>query len=76
VLRGTRMPVDAIVGNFDCDYDMSVAEISEQFEIPHSCSGNFDLREDSSRCASCLITTFRSAFSSPSRVIDWVNHCQ
>ena len=33
VLRGTRMPVDAIVGNFD--YDMSVAEISEQFEIPH-----------------------------------------
>jgi uncharacterized protein (DUF433 family) len=32
VLRGTRMPVDAIVHNFDCG--MSVAEISEQFEIP------------------------------------------
>ena len=31
VLRGTRMPVDAIVGNFD--YGLSVAEISEQFEI-------------------------------------------
>jgi uncharacterized protein (DUF433 family) len=32
VLRGTRMPVDAIVDNFD--YGMSVAEIAEQFEIP------------------------------------------
>jgi len=32
VLRGTRMPVSAIVDNFD--YGMSVAEISEQFEIP------------------------------------------
>ena len=32
VLRGTRMPVNAIVDNFD--YGMSVAEISEQFEIP------------------------------------------
>ena len=31
VLRGTRMPVSAIVDNFD--YGMSVAEISEQFEI-------------------------------------------
>ena len=31
VLRGTRMPVNAIVDNFD--YGMSVAEISEQFEI-------------------------------------------
>jgi uncharacterized protein (DUF433 family) len=31
VLRGTRMPVKAIVDNFD--YGMSVAEISEQFEI-------------------------------------------
>ena len=31
VLRGTRMPVNAIVGNFD--YGLSVAEISEQFEI-------------------------------------------
>jgi uncharacterized protein (DUF433 family) len=32
VLRGTRMPVSAIVDNFD--YGVSVAEISEQFEIP------------------------------------------
>jgi uncharacterized protein (DUF433 family) len=32
VLRGTRMPVAAIVDNFD--YGVSVAEISEQFEIP------------------------------------------
>ena len=32
VLRGTRMPVNAIVDNFDSG--MSVAEISEQFEIP------------------------------------------
>lgn len=31
VLRGTRMPVSAIVDNFD--YGVSVAEISEQFEI-------------------------------------------
>lgn len=32
VLRGTRMPANAIVENFD--YGMSVAEISEQFELP------------------------------------------
>ncbi len=32
VLRGTRMPANAIVENFD--YGVSVAEISEQFEIP------------------------------------------
>lgn len=32
VLRGTRMPVNAIVDN--SAYGMSVAEISEQFEIP------------------------------------------
>ena len=32
VLRGTRMPVNAIVDNFD--FGMSVAEIAEQFEIP------------------------------------------
>lgn len=31
VLRGTRLPVSAIVGNFD--YGLSVAEIAEQFEI-------------------------------------------
>jgi len=35
VLRGTRMPVSAIVDNFD--YGMSVAEIAEQFEIPSYC---------------------------------------
>jgi len=32
VLRGTRMPVSAIIDNFD--YGVSVAEISEQFQIP------------------------------------------
>ncbi len=32
VLRGTRMPVNAIVDN--SDYGVSVAEIAEQFEIP------------------------------------------
>jgi uncharacterized protein (DUF433 family) len=32
VLRGTRMSVNAIVDNFD--YGVSVAEISEQFEVP------------------------------------------
>ncbi len=32
VLRGTRMPVEAIVDNFD--YGVSVAEIAEQFEVP------------------------------------------
>jgi uncharacterized protein (DUF433 family) len=32
VLCGTRMPVNAIVDNFD--YGVSVAEIAEQFEIP------------------------------------------
>jgi len=35
VLRGTRMPAQAIVDNFD--YGMSVAEISEQFEVPQDC---------------------------------------
>jgi uncharacterized protein (DUF433 family) len=32
VLRDTRMPVDAIVDNFD--YGVSAAEIAEQFEVP------------------------------------------
>jgi uncharacterized protein (DUF433 family) len=32
VLRGTRMPVHAIVDNFD--YGVSVAEIAEQFQLP------------------------------------------
>lgn len=32
VLRGTRMPVNAIVDNFE--YGASAAEIAEQFEIP------------------------------------------
>ena len=32
VLRGTRMPVNAIVDNFD--YGLTVAEISEQFDVP------------------------------------------
>ena len=32
VLRGTRMPVSAIIDNFD--YGVSVEEIAEQFEVP------------------------------------------
>jgi uncharacterized protein (DUF433 family) len=32
VLRGTRLPVSAIVDNFG--YGVSVTEISEQFEVP------------------------------------------
>jgi uncharacterized protein (DUF433 family) len=32
VLRDTRMPVGAIVDNFD--FGVSVAEIAEQFEVP------------------------------------------
>ena len=32
VLRGTRMPADAIVDNFD--YGVSVSEIAKQFELP------------------------------------------
>ena len=31
VLRGTRMPADAIVDNFD--YGLSISEIAEQFEL-------------------------------------------
>jgi uncharacterized protein (DUF433 family) len=31
VLRGTRMPADAIVDNFD--FDLSAAEIAKQFEL-------------------------------------------
>jgi uncharacterized protein (DUF433 family) len=31
VLRGTRLPVNAIVDNFD--YGVSAAEIAEQFEV-------------------------------------------
>jgi len=32
VLRGTRLPVDAIVGN--AAYGMSAEEISEEFQVP------------------------------------------
>jgi uncharacterized protein (DUF433 family) len=32
VLRGTRMPANAIVDNFD--YGLTVSEIAEQFELP------------------------------------------
>ena len=35
VLRGTRMPVDAIVDNFDCG--LGEAEIAEQFELAPEC---------------------------------------
>jgi uncharacterized protein (DUF433 family) len=32
VLRGTRMPVDAIIDNFD--HGLTAVEIAEQFEVP------------------------------------------
>lgn len=32
VLRGTRMPADAIVDNFD--FGLNAAEIAKQFELP------------------------------------------
>ncbi len=32
VLRGTRMPVSAIIDHFN--YGLTIAEIAEQFEIP------------------------------------------
>lgn len=35
VLRGTRMPVDTIIDNFQ--FGLTVAEISEQFELPPEC---------------------------------------
>ncbi len=35
VLRGTRMPVSAIIDNLQ--YGVSVGEISEQFEIARDC---------------------------------------
>jgi uncharacterized protein (DUF433 family) len=35
VLRGTRMPVDAIIDNFD--YGVSASEIAEQFELAPEC---------------------------------------
>jgi uncharacterized protein (DUF433 family) len=35
VLRGTRMPVDAIVDNYD--FGLGIAEIAEQFEISPDC---------------------------------------
>jgi uncharacterized protein (DUF433 family) len=39
VLRGTRLPVSAIVYNFD--YGLTVAEIAEQFEVPPDPSKRF-----------------------------------
>lgn len=35
VLHGSRMPVNAIIDNFD--YGVSVPEIAEQFELPLDC---------------------------------------
>ncbi len=35
VLRGTRLPVSALVDNFD--YGVSIAEIAEQFEVSLGC---------------------------------------
>ena len=50
---------DAIVDNFD--YDMSVEEIAEQFEIPPELvEADIGVRQESPRCASCLIRTFQS----------------
>jgi uncharacterized protein (DUF433 family) len=34
VLRGTRLPADAIIDNFD--YGLSVTEIAVQFEVPQN----------------------------------------
>ena len=57
VLRGTRMPVAAIVDNFD--YGVSVGEIAEQFELPlESHRRDCGLRPEPSRCASSSIRTF------------------
>ena len=60
VLRGTRMPVNAIVANFD--YCASVAETPEQFEVsPELHPGDCGLCREPSRCASFLIRTCLSA---------------
>lgn len=62
VLRGTRMPVNAIVDNFD--YAVTVAEISEQFEVSQDrIEAILALRQESSRCI--LIRTFRGALLAP-----------
>jgi uncharacterized protein (DUF433 family) len=49
VLRGTRLPVSAIIDNFD--YGVSVPEIAEQFEIPR-CSVEAILAHVKNHCAS------------------------
>jgi uncharacterized protein (DUF433 family) len=35
VLRGTRMPVNAIIDNFD--FGVSISEIAEQFQLTPDC---------------------------------------
>lgn len=53
VLRGTRMPVDAIVDNLDDG--VNIAEIAEQFEIPPDrIDGDSDLRQESPHSASSI----------------------
>jgi uncharacterized protein (DUF433 family) len=60
VLLGTRMPVSAIVDNFD--FGVSVAEIVEQFEIPQDRIEAILTYAKSHRiCASYLTRTSRLA---------------
>jgi uncharacterized protein (DUF433 family) len=57
VLRGTRMPVSAIVDN--SAYGLSAAEIVEQVSDSRRASaGNSDLCQEPSRCAFYSIRTF------------------
>ena len=59
VLRRTRRPVSAILDNFD--YGVSVAEISEQFEVREDripCDSG--LRQEPPRGASCLMRMSQS----------------
>jgi uncharacterized protein (DUF433 family) len=49
------MPVNAVVDN--SDYGVSAAEIAEQFEVPlERVEAIFDLRQESPRYASCLVS--------------------
>ena len=59
VLRGTRMPVNAIIDNFD--YGVSLAEIAEQFELAQASVEAVLAYGEPPSCASCLTRTFRSA---------------
>jgi uncharacterized protein (DUF433 family) len=49
VLRGTRLPVSAIVDNFD--YGLSAEEIAQQFEVPPDCVETILANAESHRVA-------------------------